>query len=176
MVPSEGVEPPIPCGRWILGPTCMPVPPRRHCSLWSRRRELNPQDPHFKCGMSASCITTGWSGGRELNPQDQAFEARMSASCITSGQILIGALGGTRTHTLPVSQTGSSAIWDTRAFGPRGEIRTPKNECSEHSMSASCITRGLVFPPITKKPPSFNGGRVCHLVRTLTHFPRYVRY
>ncbi len=32
MVPEGGLEPPLPCGKWILNPSRLPIPPLRHSS------------------------------------------------------------------------------------------------------------------------------------------------
>ena len=39
-VPVEGLEPPLPCEKWILNPSRLPIPPHRHYLLQMIRRKL----------------------------------------------------------------------------------------------------------------------------------------
>ena len=39
-VPVKGLEPPLPCEKWILNPSRLPIPPHRHCLLQMIHRKL----------------------------------------------------------------------------------------------------------------------------------------
>ena len=39
-VPMEGLEPPLPCEKWILNPSRLPIPPHRHYLLQMIDRKL----------------------------------------------------------------------------------------------------------------------------------------
>ena len=39
-VPVEGLEPPLPCEKWILNPSRLPIPPHRHYLLQMIDRKL----------------------------------------------------------------------------------------------------------------------------------------
>ena len=58
-MPGEGLEPSCPCGRWILNPLRLPIPPPRH-----RRGEVLPVARELQIGVTED--VDSWSQFRVL--------------------------------------------------------------------------------------------------------------
>ncbi len=79
MVPGTGIEPVLPCGKRILSPLRLPVPPPRRCDGFYQK---NGGDTRIRTGgegFADPCLATWlcrlWSGKRGSNPRPSAWEA-----------------------------------------------------------------------------------------------------
>ena len=153
LVGAAGFEPACPCGRRVLSPLRIPVPPRpRHNSMreWRRRADSNRCIEVLQTSALATWLRRratmlsgsrrGWSGKRDSNPRPRPWQGRalpLSYSRVTGSlrqRHIVSRRRGPSTQ--PVASRSAVAA----SSGGTGLMKNPL----PHSKPATLVSLGMI--------------------------------